>query len=77
MSRVEEMLAASKLSGLLNKQEEEAKTRRCICTILAIIGAVAAVAAIAYGVYRFFIKDDFDDFDDDLYFDDDDMEESK
>ena len=75
MSKMEEMLAASKLSGLIQKEEEEAKTKRCICTILALIGAVVAIAAIAYGVYRFFIEDDFEDFDDDLYFDDDDLED--
>ena len=75
MSKVEEMLATSGLSGILKKQEESDKTKRCIVTILALVGVVVAIAGIAYGVYRFFIKDDFDDFDDDLYFDDDDMED--
>lgn len=53
------------------------KDKKCniISTLLIIIGAVAAVAGIAYVVYRFFIHDDFDDFDEDIYFDDDDLEE--
>ena len=56
MSKVEELIAESKLSEILHKNE-------------AIIGAVAAVAAIAYAVYRFFTPDYLEDFEDD--FDDD------
>lgn len=75
MSKLEEILAASRLNGLLQQEEDEKKTKRCIIGILALIGAVVAIGAIAYAVYRFFIKDDFEDFDDDLYFDDDDLDD--
>ena len=78
MNRIEEMIAESKLSEILNRNEAE-KQKNTVIWILAIIGAVAAVAGIAYAVYRFFTPDyleDFeDDFDDDFddYFDEDDQ----
>ena len=81
LSKMEELMNASKLNELLNKKEEEDKKKTCILWILAIIGAVAAVAAIAYAVYRFFTPDyleDFEeDFDDDFddYFEDDEENE--
>ena len=62
MSKVEELIAESKLSELLHKNEAEKQKNT-------IIGAVAAVAAIAYAVYRFFTPDYLEDFEDD--FDDD------
>ena len=68
MSKVEELIAVSKLSEILHKNEEE-KQKNTVIWILAIIGAVAAVAAIAYAVYRFFTPDYLEDFEDD--FDDD------
>ena len=79
LSRVEEIMNATKLN------EEEEKQKNCILWILAIIGIVAAVAAIAYGVYRFFtpdyledFEDDFDDdFDDDFFEDESDEKEKK
>lgn len=77
LSRVEELMNASKLNELIHKREEDEKKKNCILWVLAIIGAVAAVAGIAYAVYRFFAPDyleDFDeDFDDDFddYFEDD------
>ncbi len=74
MCKLEDILAASKLNGLLQKEEDEMKVKRCIGTILALIGAVVAIGAIAYGVYRFFIQDEMDDFDEDFYFDDEEME---
>ena len=81
LSKMEELMNASKLNELLHKKEEEDKKKTCILWILAIIGAVAAVAAIAYAVYRFFTPDyleDFEeDFDDDFddYFEDDEENE--
>ena len=77
LSRVEEIMNATKLNEFLQKN--------CILWILAIIGIVAAVAAIAYGVYRFFtpdyledFEDDFDDdFDDDFFEDESDEKEKK
>ena len=69
LSKMEELINASKLNELLHKKEEEDKKKTCILWILAIIGAVAAVAAIAYAVYRFFTPDYLEDFEDD--FDDD------
>lgn len=72
MSRVEEMIATTRLNDLLNKKEEE-KQAKTVLWVLAIIGAVAAVAAIAYGVYCFFTPDYLEDFEEDFEddFDDD------
>ena len=85
MSRVEEIVNATKLNDLLHRKEEEDKKKNCILWVLAIIGAVAAVAGIAYAVYRFFtpdyledFEDDFDDdFDDDFFEDEKDEKEEK
>lgn len=51
--KFEEIMAASKLSELLQKKDED-HTKKVIVWVLAIIGAVAAVAAIAY--YLFFLE---------------------
>ena len=66
LSKMEELINASKLNELLHKKEEEDKKKNCILWVLAIIGAVAAVAGIAYAVYRFFTPDYLDDFEDDF-----------
>ena len=68
MNKIEEMIAESKLSEILHKNEAE-KQRNTVIWVLAIIGAIAAVAGIAYAVYRFFTPDYLEDFEDD--FDDD------
>ena len=68
MNRVEELIAETKLTELLNKKSDD-KQKNPVIWVLAIIGAVAAVAAIAYGVYRFFTPDYLEDFEED--FDDD------
>ncbi len=68
MSKVEELIAETKLKELLNKKEDE-KQKSTIIWVLAIIGAVAAVAGIAYAVYRFLTPDYLEDFEED--FDDD------
>ena len=68
MNKIEEMIAESKLSEILHKNEAQ-KQRNTVIWVLAIIGAVAAVAGIAYAVYRFFTPDYLEDFEDD--FDDD------
>ena len=68
MNKIEEMIAESKLSEILHKNEAE-KQRNTVIWVLAIIGAVAAVAGIAFAVYRFFTPDYLEDFEDD--FDDD------
>ena len=78
MSKVEDIIAATKLSELVNKKEEDSYCKT-VLWILAIVGAVAGIAAIAYAVYCFFTPDyledfeeDFeDDFDDDFFNDDD------
>ena len=54
MSKIDELIATTKLNDLINKKEEE-KASKTVLWILAVIGAVAAVAAIAYAVYCFFI----------------------
>ena len=81
VSKMEDLMKASRLNELLHKKEEEEKKKNCILWVLAIFGAVAAVAAIAYGVYRFFtpdyledFEDDFDDDFDDDFFEDEDEE---
>lgn len=66
MSKVEDIIAASKLSELMNKKEED-KHGKTVLWILAVVGAVAA--GIAYAVYCFFTPDYLEDFEDD--FDDD------
>lgn len=68
MSKVEELIAETKLNELLRRKSDE-KQKNTILWILAIVGTVAAVAAIAYGVYRFFTPDYLEDFEED--FDDD------
>lgn len=68
MSKVEELIAETKLNDLLHRNDSE-KQRNTVVWVLAIIGAVAAVAAIAFAVYRFFTPDYLEDFEDD--FDDD------
>lgn len=68
MSKVEELIAESRLKELINKREED-KSKNWIVWILAIIGTVAAVAAIAYAVYCFLTPDYLEDFEED--FDDD------
>ena len=49
LSKVEEIMNATKLNEFLHRKEEEEKKKNCILWILAIIGVVAAVAAIALG----------------------------
>lgn len=68
MTRIEELLAATKLNDMLHKKDED-NTQKTILWVLAIVGAVAAVAAIAYAVYCFFTPDYLEDFEED--FDDD------
>ncbi len=78
--RLEEIVNASKVSGLLNKKDDD-KRKKTLLLMLAAIGAVAAAAGIAYAVYKFFtpdyledFEDDFEDDFDDEYFDDNDVE---
>lgn len=69
-SKIEEVLAASKLNELIHKKEDPIeKKKHSFVFVLAIIGAVAAIAAIAYCVYKCMTPDYLDDFEDD--FDDD------
>ena len=70
LSKVEELVNASRLSKLLTKREDEEKKKAAILWALAIIGAVAAIAFV---VYKFFTPDCLEDFEDDFDedFDDD------
>ena len=74
MSKVEELIAESKLNELLKKKDDE-KVKKTVIWVLAIVGAVAAVAAIAYAVYCFFtpdyLEEDFDDDFDDYFSEED------
>ena len=51
MSKVEDIIAATKLNELIRRKDEDDKTCRTVLWVLAIVGAIAAVAAIAYAVY--------------------------
>ena len=81
MSRLEELLATTKLNDMMHKKEED-KAKNTILWVLAIIGDIAAVAGIAALVYKYLspdylddVDEDFeDDFDDD-FFDDDEEDE--
>ena len=68
MSRVEELIAETKLKELLHKNEKEQQKNEIIW-ILALIGVIAAVAAITFVVYKFVTPDYLEDFEED--FDDD------
>ena len=68
MSKIEDMISATKLNEILQKRDDD-KIKKTILWILAIVGTVAAIAAIAYGVYRYFAPDYLEDFEED--FDDD------
>ena len=50
ISRVEEIMNATKLNEFLHRKEEEEKQKNCILWILAIIGVVADVAGIGFRV---------------------------
>lgn len=65
MTKIEEILAATKLNDLIHKRDDD-KMKNTVLWGLAIVGAVAAVAAIAYAVYRFFTPDYLEDFDEDF-----------
>ena len=68
MSKVGELLAATKLSEVLKKKEEcsQCKCRKWIVNILIVLGVIAAVAAVAYAVYYFLAPDSEDDFEDEF-----------
>ena len=76
MSKVEDLIAATKLSELVNKKEED-KQCKTVLWVLAIVGAVAAIAAIAYAVYCFFTPAYLEDFEADFEVVDDDEKKDK
>lgn len=67
-SKMEELIAETKLKELLHRSEAE-QQKNTVIWVLAIIGAIAAVAAIAFAVYKFVTPDYLEDFEED--FDDD------
>lgn len=78
MNRLEDLVNATKLNELINKNEE--KKDNTLVMVLAVVGGIALVAGIAYALYRYFKPDyledfedefDYDDFDDDDFFEDD------
>ena len=76
MSKLEELLATSKLKDILHKSGIEVKKeKKCnpLLIIFAVIGVILAMAAIAYAVYRYFTPDYLDDFEDE--FEDDDFDD--
>ena len=68
MSKIEDMISATKLNEILQKRDED-KIKKTILWILAVVGAIVAIAGIAYAVYRFLTPDYLEDFEED--FDDD------
>ena len=72
MNKLEELIAATKLSELINKKEEDTQCKKVLWG-LAIFGAIAAIAAIAYAVYCYFAPEYLEDFEEDFEdeFDDD------
>lgn len=76
MSKIEDMISATKLNEILQKRDDD-KIKKTILWMLAIVGAVVAIAGIAYAVYRFFTPDYLEDFDEDFEddFEDDYFEE--
>ena len=82
MSKLEELLATSKLKDILHKSGIEVKKEKKsnpVVVVLAVVGVVLTMAAIAYAVYRYFTPDYLDDFEDDFEDDDfdDDFEEKE
>ncbi|MEE0884192.1 MAG: DUF4366 domain-containing protein [Faecalimonas sp.] len=76
MSKIEDIISATKLNEILQKRDDD-KIKKTILWMLAIVGAVVAIAGIAYAVYRFFTPDYLEDFDEDFEddFEDDYFEE--
>ena len=74
MNKIEELIAATKLSELINKKEDERECKKVLWG-LAIVGAIAAIAANSYAVYCYFapdyledLEEEFEDeFDDDFF----------
>ncbi len=64
-SKMEELIAETKLKELLHRSESE-KQKNTVIWVLAIIGAIAAVAAIAVAVYKFVTPDYLEDFEEDF-----------
>jgi len=79
-SKLDDVLSAAKLDGLLKKKEQEKNCKK-VLIVLAVIGGIALIAGIAYAVYRYLAPtylDDFedefeDDFDEDFFDEEDDV----
>lgn len=77
MSKVEELIAATKLGELMHKKEQENDKKTKTLWIIAIaLVVIAIVGVVYYALYKHFstksvndFEDDFEDFEDD--FDDD------
>ena len=78
MSKIEDMISATKLNEILQKRDED-KIKKTILWILAVVGAIVAIAGIAYAVYRFFTPDYLEDFEEEFEddFEDDYFEEEE
>ena len=78
MSKIEDMISATKLNEILQKRDED-KIKKTILWILAVVGAIVAIAGIAYAVYRFLTPDYLEDFEEEFEddFEDDYFEEEE
>ena len=65
MSKIEEIVSATKLHDVLHKKDEN-KAKNTILWILTVVGAVAAIAGIAYAVYRYFTPDYFEEYEEEF-----------
>ncbi len=79
MSKVEEIIAATKLGELMHKKEAEDKKKNKIFIILMAVAAVAAVVCVAYLLYKHFCPKYMEDLEEDLDedFEDDFFEEDE
>lgn len=78
MSKIEDMISATKLNEILQKRDED-KIKKTILWVLAVVGAIVAIAGIAYAVYRFLTPDYLEDFEEEFEddFEDDYFEEEE
>lgn len=73
MSKIEELVAATKIGEFIGKKKKEDEEKNNLFWIIAIIASVLAVAGIGFALYKYFSAKKYDEFDgfEDEDFDDD------